>query len=335
MFFEKGRRLVQVDGSSTRWEVRADRSDSNLTFLKLLDREPSIVAPMVREVNGICINYDFKKYQVDKWFIRNFRDQFRTFCEAASGNFPGLPEPLDFFDLKNDERNIPQAERMWEPFFVYTYGDFSEISPINPDWVKEKRNNNLLALLKPFIYDLANILKPLHRTKPGLVIRQMPLTSLRRLKTNGKYVIGEFMSLARQGDSNYNSNIPFLALESVYAAPECFIAGGQLTPATDVYALGKTAMMFLGVDFTSGDPFPADITPQLDAVQKKYSFRFPDHIVRYFKVSLQRAPQARFQNLNEALVMFSGKDYQRPPNRGSQSLGPLKIQKPQSAQKRF
>ena len=316
MIFKQGERIKLFEGGApSRWEVEKVFSEGRLTFLMLIDREDSIKPPMIRRATGICINYH--QQNPDDWSIKAWRQEFTNACKASAGNFSGMPEPIDFFYFRSQENAIPDKLKGWEPFFVYMYGDFLNVLPYNPK--KLKANPDITILLKRFVYDLGYILKDIHNK--NLVLRQLPLQGLRYLKSSQKHVIGEFISISPQGESNYNPDIPFLSLSSQYCAPECFDAKGRLTAATDVYALARSVLMLLGIHFDKKIPFPRDITPYLNQVETQYSLALPKNLERFFKLSLAHDPGKRFQSISEALAMFAGKKYTHFPTKPGRKGG--------------
>jgi serine/threonine protein kinase len=315
MFFQKDQRIRESVGRTTRWCVEDVHHDGTLTFLKLRDEHPDIRQPMVRPAVGVCINYCDNS--LDEWQIQDWRRQFIEACEAASGNFAGLPEPIDFFRIRTTDREVPDHLRNGEPFLVYCYGQGDEVFPLNPKKVDGAAT--LAARIKAFVYDLAYILRALHQH--GLVLRQLPLTSLRWLHSSRKYFLGEFLSLSKLGPSNYESKFPFLALEQRYCAPECFDVSGQLTPATDVFALGKALLMWLGRRFHARDPLRLDPALAMNQIDVKFRPMLPEATVRFLKLALQPDPGQRPQDMNDVMALITGRE-PRPPQRPQRSARP-------------
>jgi hypothetical protein len=307
MWFQKDQRIREAGGPVTRWRVEDCRHDPTVTFVKLRDDHHDIKVPMVRTAVGVCINYHDKR--VDDWMIQDWRRQFVEACEAASGNFAGLPEPLDFYHIRTTDREVPDHLRDLEPFFVYTYGQAREVFRLHPDRVSD--SEDLARQVKNFVYDLAYILRALHQN--GLVLRQLPLTSLRWLPVMRKYFLGEFLSLSRQGPSEYHPNIPFLVLQPCFSAPECFDSAGRLTPATDVFALGKTLLMWLGRRFQYNEPVLSDVAAALAEIDIKFRPMLPEPVVRFLKLALQRDPRQRPQHMGEVMALITGREPAPPP----------------------
>lgn len=318
MLFQKDQRIRVSGGKSTRWRVEDCRHDLTVTFLKLRDDHPDVQPPMVRSAVGVCINY-FRN-RVDEWLIQDWRRQFIEACQAVSGNFAGLPEPLDFFRIDTRDREVPDHLRADEPFFVYCYGQGREVFPLNPKFVSG--TEDLARRIKTFVYDLAYILRALHQE--GLLVRQLPLTGLRWLASSRKYFLGEFLSLGTQGASNYHPNIPFLTLEPRYSAPECFDASAGLTPATDVFALAKTVLMWLGKRFHRSEAVVLDAVTALNQIDVSFRNLLPAPAVRFLKLALQPDPGQRPQNMNDVMALITDREPssqqrrdRRPPKRAN------------------
>ena len=284
MLFRINQPIQECNGRQTRWLVTDCRPDPTLTFVKLSDQHRDIDLPMVRSAVGVCINYF--RHRVDDWLVGDWRRQFTEAIEAASGNFAGLPEPMDYFHIRTTDREVPQHLQEDDPFFVYCYSQAEEVFPLNPHDVRNAED--LSRRIKTFVYDLAYILRALN--DQGLVLRQLPLISLRYLKSSRKYFLGEFLSLCKQGPSNYYPIIPFLTLVPGYSAPECFDPAGQLTPATDVFALGKTLLMWLGKRFRRDDPPLVDVAQTLHEIDVKFQPLLPEATVRFLKLRCKRIP---------------------------------------------
>jgi serine/threonine protein kinase len=311
MLFQPDQRLRESGGGVTRWRVRDVRPDHNLTYLKLYDNDPAVQPPMVRESVGVCINY-YQKL-VDQWLVQEWRRQFLEACESASGSFAGLPEPVDFFYIRSTDREVPDNLRGGEPLMVYCYARFEEVYPLQPKRVRNREH--LGRLLKNFVYDLAYILRSLH--SHGVVARQLPLTSLRWLPSSRQYFIGEFMSLARQGSSNFHPNIPFLSLSRHFSAPECFRDDGRLTPATDIYALAKTLLLYLGARINQNQSFPASSDEFLTLIHPNFREILPEPVIRFLSLALRENPQERPQTMGEVMGLISGKPPMQLPHQST------------------
>ena len=310
MLFQTDQRLKESGGRATRWRVRDVRPDRNLIYLKLYDDHTDIQSPMVREAVGVCINY-YKKKDVDQWLVQEWRSQFLEACESASASFAGLPEPVDLFYIRTTDDEVPDHLRGGEPLMVYCYAAFKEVYPLNPNRVRNQ--DHLGWLLKDFVYDLAYILRSLHGN--GVVARQLPLTSLRWLPSSRRYFIGEFLSLSRQGPSKFHPRIPFLSLGPRFSAPECFRDNGQLTPATDVYALAKTLLLYLGGQIDANQPFLPTADQFLARIHPAFRPMLPEPARRFLSLALRENPRERPQNMGEVMGLISGKPpVQHPQN---------------------
>lgn len=306
MLFRKNHWIEERCGRATRWRVADCRPDRTVTFVKLHDAHSDIRPPMVRSAVGVCINY-FRN-RVDEWLIQGWRRQFVEACEAASGDFAGLPEPLDFFRIRTTDPEVPDHLRDDEPFLVYCYGRAQEVFRLRPDHVRN--TGDLNRRIKAFVYDLAHILRALHQQR--LVIRQLPLSSLRWLPSSRKYFLGEFLSLCQAGPSSYHAQIPFLTLQPRYSAPECFDPAGRLGPASDVFALGKALLMWLGKRFHHNEPPVLDVLTAINQIDVKFRPILPAPVVRFLKLALQPDPGQRPQGMNDVMALITGREPATP-----------------------
>ncbi|MBF0502853.1 MAG: hypothetical protein HQM09_22150 [Candidatus Riflebacteria bacterium] len=308
-----------------------------MQFFKLHDADASLKAPMIREVRGACLN--FNGNNLDEFGIRSWKNQFESAIQCASRNFSFFPEPIDFFHVNDPD--LPGAVRE-TPFIVYSYPTkYCEVEPIDPK--EAARTFSITSMVMKIGKELNNIVRSLHGDQHNqdnqarLVLRQCPLRDLRRLQTTNALFIGEFFSLASQGNSGFNPATPFFSLKREYSAPECFSISGELSEATDMYVIAKTILMNFGVTFDVNPfPDPTVIDRILQAMQKRYKFKMPDHMIRYFKVSLNSSPANRFKNMGEAYGHLTNKDYIKPPEPGvspSRPQNPPPQQKPVSRKK--
>ncbi len=305
MYFKKGDKLKDVTQGQTRWMIAGVYPDPTVIYMRLIDRHPDIAEPMERTAVGVCCN--FYQQTVDRWGVIDWRRQFETACIAASGNFAGFPEPLDFFRIENNDRNVPEDLRRSEPVLVYTYSKHTAVDPI-PAW-KFKTAPQLTSGLRRFVYDLAYALKGIHERK--LILRQVPLQGLRYLPAYRRHIIGEFLSMTHEGESQFNPGIQFLVLNRTYCAPECFDARGRLTPATDVYALAVTVLEYLGVSMQRvGDRIDVDV--ELSRLPEFKQKALPDPVRRFLKLALQTDPTRRPRDMGEVMGLISGRPARRP-----------------------
>lgn len=119
------------------------------------------------------------------------------------------------------------------------------------------------------------------------------------------YFFGVEGLIRMQDFAGYNQNKVCLNPSPVFSAPECFESQGALTPATDIYALGKLIMQ-LSVSnedynrlISVQDPFPLDIQNRIN------SLGLPTLWERFLAFCLHPDQKKRFQNVNEAKAYLS------------------------------
>ncbi len=322
MYFEKNKPVFDIDQKrATRWTVVHVYSAERLTYTDLRDNSPSIKPPLERRAVGVCINYG--RSDLDVWTIRTWRDDFLKAATCLAGNFTGLPEPLDFFRIHNNDRPFPENLRAQDPFLVYTYSGFKPLRslPTEVSWKKNFSAAQKLGRIHSYLRDLGYTLKALHAKK--IVIRQLPVGSIWYLPSCRRHCIGGFMSLHPMGASDFHNNIPCLHLNHDFCAPECYSPKGELTAATDINALARSL-----VHYTGGQLTPVlDIDQVVDGMQSRLKIGLPPEIKRFLSVALQPDPKRRYKAISEAMATISGYDQSEHAKRTSHPRGNPKPQR--------
>ncbi len=240
-----------------------------------------------------------------QWDIPVLHQCFSRLVKAISVNCNAFPEAIDWFTCVKHQAPSPNPE----PLFVFSPIQGLQISALKED--EADREQKLGRLCK----HVANLLRDIHQS--GSILRALPLVGLRRNLTNHSIQIAHFYTLQMVTESQgFNPYEAGFHPSPCYAAPECFAPSAVLTPATDVYALGRLLLEYLGV------PVPAHCysPDELDSVCA--SLQLPLWWHRFFKLALHEIPEGRFQGMAEVLAyvlsrgqpeQFVASNANRPP----------------------
>ena len=289
-----------------RWQVRG--RPRQLPRLKIWEVHDQ-ASDMERQLELMTLDYAGLPANDRDFAIQELRDSFlgmvRILCEG-SGNF--LSEPVDYLTFRNDADPMGADLRNDEPALVLakTHGFILTPyrSPGDPKTIK-KLNRFIQATLKT--------LNVLHNRQ--VVIQALPLEHIWLNPVTWQPYFSGIETLIRMDDfCGYNPNRAVLAPDPRFAAPETRDPRGRLTPATDIYAVGKLALQLLMGDayarrFTENNPFPADTQAIVNALN------LPDPWSRFLSLCLQTDPARRFPNTAQAL------EFLLPPNKRAVTTG--------------
>lgn len=311
MSFSQRNILEEVEKGSTRpsrWHIVDVMNDHHLKFFRLQDASRDIEPPMERIAVGARINYFDKSQEIDDWTVIRWRAQFLQACKGASGNYSGLPEFLDFFKTKSYSRSVSEKLSNDEPIVVYDgggYDDVRELKPASSNFRWGIQNEaHLFSRVFSLVCDVGYTMKALHAD--GWVLRQGRLCNLRFMRTSRKHLISEFFAIGRMDEPDHDPHRSHLVLRPQFSAPECFEIGISLTPATDVYVLGKLVLSILGVDIDKPEPNEEDVNRYFSGVQDRFRFKVRPELIRTVKLALLRDPQARIQDVGQFLGHLKG-----------------------------
>ena len=301
------------------WRVVASQFAGKITMVMVEDK--TIKQPLYREFVGATLNLHNRGKGYNPLHILDYKNQFIEACECAAGNFSGLPEPIDYFTINNNDPGVPPDEAKKMPFIIFHYGD---TTPVNgcPYWVKDERQ--LFNHLKKLAYSVGFTMRALNNK--GIAQRQVTLQNLRFLQTIKSYVIAEFFSLCRfdRNGGQYDPHRPHLVLNPLYSAPECF-STEELSPATDVYALAILLLQYMGARIEKPIKNENDVITLLADIEKQHKFAVRPSVVRALKLALRTAPRQRPREFSDFINIFTNKKLrkpqrrpQKPQNRGRQ-----------------
>lgn len=274
----------------------------NLKRWEVKDQAPG----MERVMQLLTLDYS-KLPATDRDFaIQQLRDDFmRVIRILGEGGYNFLPEAVDWITFTNSLDPMDADLRGHEIGLIHTHTAGSALFPIQRDQNGQLNEHHLrrtvLATLKTMrvLHDKKVVMQALARTQ----ILLNPVTYQPYFKgIQTLMFMGEF--------TGFNPNRHGLAPSKIFAAPECFDPCGRLTPATDIYALGKLALQLLFSKkyfqhFTPDNPFPVDVQNLIN------SLGLPEPWPCFLSMCLQQNPKQRFQTATEAEVFLMPSEKQK------------------------
>jgi hypothetical protein len=306
MPFRENHPIASCDHGPTRWTVTKTWTWNSVRFAWVQDSHPELQTPMSRRAVACCLDYG---PDADEWLVRDWRRQFEESIRAVGSGFAGLPEPIDCFyaptggsrqarSILREEQVVVYATEPGRPVTPYRVTDVPSITLLNQQ-------------LTTFITGLAEIIKTVHDA--GYVMRNVPLPGVTWNNTARGYGIREWLGIAAFGPSNYHVRIGFPSIDPRWTAPECYDPEALLTPATDVYALGKTVLALLG-HAVPNQPLLPHVHDAVDAAGRRLGGRLSDRIRRLLLVALHPNPKLRPHDMDQVVgMLFDGPEPPRPP----------------------
>lgn len=231
--------------------------------------------------------------------IQNLRDALLRVVERlAEGSYNFLPEPVDLLTLSNHEDPMDLELRAQEPAVVLTTVSGAAVRPA----MDPNSRQIHVPRLKGVVIAALKSLRSLHRNRS--VIQQFQMASVRFNAVTYQVGFTGVYALMRMDDFiGFNERRTTLSPDPRFAAPEVLDPKGRLTPATDIYAVGKLALQLLlgnryRQHFTRENPFPSGIQNVIN------SLNLPAPWPPFLSTCLQRDPGQRFQTATEAEVFL-------------------------------
>ena len=257
-----------------------------------------------RLLSMLTLNYQSLPDRDRAMAIGTLRESLLNVAKLLSANYTFLPEPVDILHYSNtDDVMSPQlGEQELALVFAQSNGDIPQFNGNIIRLKDSEKQQSLHSLKSRILIPIIKTLTRLHNEQT--IIQAIPLESvINNTITHSPYLTG-FTSLVNLNDFvGYNANKIILRPDPLYSAPECFDPKGQLSPATDVYALGKLILQLLlkgkyTQHFTCNNPFPSDIQNLINSLD------LPDPWPRFLAMCLQHDPKQRFQNLTEVEIFW-------------------------------
>lgn len=285
--------LVRDHRNETRWKVvNFLRERGLIKIWEVADQDQR----MERTLYLMTLDYAGLNPRDRDFSIQSLRNTFYRMVETlCRGNYTFLPEPVDFLTFTNNLDPMDPDLRPDEPGLVFAQ---SPGIPIRP--MRDSKGEINIGNLRKIIVSALKTLKQLHNNQ--VVMQELPLALVRiNPVTNRPYFSGIHTLLHMDGFHGYNPNRVALAPSRVFSAPEVFASQAGLTPATDIYAVGKLALqLILGEGyqktFTSQQPFPPDVQNIINALN------LPAPWPRFLSICLQMDPEQRYQTATEAEI---------------------------------
>lgn len=315
MNLESGK-IIDDHRKENRWKIiGVIQRGKHYAVYQVEDMHPA----MKRTLYLMCLEYGELPRKNPSFEINDLRHSFHQMAEILCMNYTFLPEPVDLIRFTNTADQMDEDLRGNEPALIFSQPEgfpLPKQTRIDSDqtWHKVKRT----------IRSCCKTLFALHQNKA--VIRALPQHTIMLSHTTFKPYFFGFDTLIPMNEfKGYNPGKVCLEPEAVYTAPECYAPRGYLSPATDVYALGKLVMQIIlpqkkfKAFFPEKDPFPDDIQNKIN------SLNLPQIWERFLSLCLNPSPGHRFQNTYEIDQFFSGKPSKPstpPPKPGPWSYKP-------------
>ncbi|WP_341325711.1 hypothetical protein [Methylotuvimicrobium sp. KM2] len=244
----------------------------------------------------LTLNYEKLPDQDRAMAVGTLRESLYNAAQLLCANYTFLPEPIDIIKFRNDQDAMEPSQRDQEVALIF------HISPGSTPKLFNNDNKQLNILKNRLMIPIIKTLNQLHNHKT--VIQAIPLGSVNINPVTKTPFMSGFTTLMKMDRFvGYNPNTLILRPSPVFAAPESFAPDGRLTPATDVYALGKFLLqVILQTEynrwFTTADPFPADLQNRINAL------KLPEPWPRFLSLCLQVDPKERFQNATEMEIFL-------------------------------
>ena len=291
--------LIEDRHGEKRWRVKSkDHSFKHLqcTLWSVEDCTPTMGN---RLLWMLTLNYQSLPDRDRTLAMGTLRESLYNVAKLLCANYTFLPEPVDIIQFFNNQDAMEPQQREHEVALVFAQSSGRSPTLFGSD---EKQ---LMAMKSRLLIPIIKTLNQLHKQKT--IIQSIPVASVNINQiTQSPYLMG-FTSLI-QLDSfvGYNANQTVLRPDPLYAAPECFDPDGRLSPATDVYALGKFILQLILKEkysnyITRNNPFPNDLQNLVN------SLRLPDPWPRFLALCLQHDPKQRFQNVSELEIFWKPK----------------------------
>lgn len=263
----------------------------NLKRWEVKDQAPG----MERVMQLLTLDYS-KLPATDRDFaIQQLRDDFmRVIRILGEGGYNFLPEAVDWITFTNSLDPMDADLRHHEIGLIYAQTDGLKLLPIQRD-----QNGQLNVYhLRRTVFPTLKTMRVLHDKK--VVMQAVARTQILINPVTYQPYFKGIQTLMFMGEfKGFNPNRCGLMPSKIFAAPECFDPHGRLTPATDIYALGKLVLQLLldqeyNRHFTPHNPFPVDVQNLINSLD------LPAPWPHFLSRCLQQDPRQRFQNTIEA-----------------------------------
>ena len=292
--------LIEDRRGEKRWRVKKIFfQHSQYTLWSVEDAAPTMGN---RVLWMLTLNYQSLPDRDRTLAIGTLRESLYSVAKLLCANYTFLPEPVDIIQFVNNLDAMEPQQREHEVALVFAQSSGRSPTLISSD------EQQLMAMKNRLLIPIIKTLGQLHKQKT--IIQSIPVVSVNMNQiTQSPYLMGFTSLIQLDNFVGYNANKSVLRPDPLYAAPECFDPDGRLSPATDVYALGKFILQLILKDkysnyITRNNPFPKDLQNLVN------SLRLPDPWPRFLALCLQHDPKQRFQNVNELEIFWKPKQEQ-------------------------
>ncbi len=291
--------IIEDRRGERRWRIKSSIKYPQYTLWSVEDCAPTMGK---RLLWLLTLNYQTLPDRDRALAIGTLRESLIKVTELLCVNHTFLPEPVDIIQFFNNQDAMEPLQREHEVALIF--GQSSGRSPV----LRSSELNELMAMKGKLLIPIIKTLHQLHRQKT--IIQSIPLSSVNINQiTQSPYLTGFTSLINLDSFIGYNGNKSVLRPDPLYAAPECFDPDGRLSPATDVYALGKLILQIILKDkykhyITRNHPFPKDLQNLVN------SLNLPDPWPRFLALCLQHDPKQRFQNVNELEIFWKPRQEQ-------------------------
>jgi hypothetical protein len=296
--------IESCDHGPTRWLVETTSTEGRMAFATIRDAHPDIPAAMTRRAHACWLFHG--PDAGDNWLVHEARRQFEAAVQAFGTGFSGLPEPVDFFYFHNTVDRFRPGISRDEPLAVYLHDSGVVLGPFTQDAARDEAAFS--RQLSTLIRGLAEILKTVHDS--GFVLRHLCPRAITWNAPARRYGIQDWLGITAIGESGFHPKIGIPTVIPGWSAPECYDGEGVLTPATDVYALGKAVLALLGHRMPA-EPLLANFTGAVEAAQARFQGRIPERIRRFLLLALNPRQKQRLRDMDEVVGMLH--DGPEPP----------------------
>jgi serine/threonine protein kinase len=313
--------LLNDSLGSPRWEVLGlQQTLHTYSLFRVKDRHPLLD----RELYLMTLNYDHLPGKNLAMEVADLRHAFDSMIRILCGNFTFLPEPVDQIVFTRTESRLPDEFQDKDPGLIFSLPAGFQLSR-HTALQSDRTWHNISRMVK----NVLATLNVLHRRQ--IVMQALPLHTIVMSHTTFQpYFIGMDSLILMTDFKGFNPNKAALRPDSQFCAPECYDANGYLSPATDIYALGKLVLQVILSEqryqklFPSTEPFPFDFQNRVNALN------LPPSWARMLCLCLHPAPKERFQDGWEVIQYLKNPDQERSRISHKETLKPAR---PASAQR--
>jgi hypothetical protein len=310
MQLQPGEEIRSIDGRSA-WRVAGGvrRERPGLMSCAVDDLRPGTGG---RSARLFVPDYSEIRAERRRHEVGDLRRSFASMARAAGRAGDFWPEPLDWFPTRNDADDLGGHGADEEPVLVLHAPGGWSLRPL------DGHQFNPTGALYTTAQQAAYSLRSLHKQK--VAAREIPLHTVHITPATKKATFTGVGTLVFGPDyRGYNPHERALRPEHPAAAPECFAEHGRLSPATDVFALGRTLLEFLGAGSRIPSVGGRDLEQLVD--QALAPWKLEAYWRQFFVTALQPDPQRRFRDCQDVIRFLTSRGNVGAPGPGDARSG--------------